>query len=180
VAGKNGFNGLNGINGLPGAPGPAGPAGPAGRAGANGTVTGSAAFAGGSAVVAVCGNPQTDPGLTLGINPQFDGSGFNIASIDVGNISKDCSGRTLRLYFQIKKTESTLYSSKALITCAHDLTAADLPSNLNNISFSALNLSCSAVPAAPGLVITNIRITDLDAISTDKNQSSTNIGITIS
>ena len=187
VAGKDGLNGLNGINGMPGAPGATGATGatgPAGPAGKDGTLTGSAAFAGGAAVVSVCGNQQTDPGLTLSINPQFDGSGFNIASISVGNISKDCSARILRLYFTInnENTTSSIYNWKTVITCSHDLTAGELLAPLNNLNLNADNLSCTAVPAAHGaLAITSIRITDLDSISADKKvQTSTNIGITIS
>lgn len=194
VAGQNGFNGLNGINGMPGAPGatgatgPAGPAGAAGAAGAqgkDGQLTGSAAFAGGAAVVAVCGNPKTDPGLTVNINPKFTGTGFAIASIVVGNVSKDCVDKTLSLYFQIKESTSTKYPKDALITCTHPLAAKYLGSDLNTITLdhkiTPNNIVKCTSPTAPGdLFIDDIIIADLDAPPSGTGQTSTNIGITIS
>ena len=203
VAGKDGFNGLNGINGMPGAPGATGATGPAGPAGApgapgaqgkDGQLTGSAAFAGGAAVVAVCGNPKTDPGLTVNINPKFTGTGFAIASIVVGNVSKDCVDKTLSLYFQIKvstsfidKTKETKYPDGALITCTFPLDAKYLGSDLNKITLDHKStpnnvVKCTSAPSVAGdLFIDDIMISDLDDVAPDiKTQTSTNIGITIS
>jgi len=198
VAGQNGFNGLNGINGLPGAPGatgatgPAGPAGAPGEKGKDGQLTGSAAFAGGAAVVAVCGNPKTDPGLTVNINPKFDGTAFTIASIVVGNVSNDCVGKTLSLYFTIKHSSSKSYKDGVTITCTHPLDAKYLENPLNIIKLdhkmtldhrtSPDNIVKCASPEVTGdLFIDDIIIADLDdAPVRGMGQTSTNIGITIS
>ena len=183
VAGQNGFNGLNGINGLPGAPGatgatgPAGPAGAPGEKGKDGILTGSAAFGGGAVVVAVCGNnsPATS-NLGFGINPQFQVTGFTIASIDVKNIGADCGGFTLSLYFTTQKANSSYYDAGDVIKCSSEkLPAQSTDVTKNNIRFDGTNLTCAIDKGTPkSLNITNIRISDLDG--TD----ATNIGITIS
>jgi len=187
-AGTPGKDGMPGIPGAPGATGATGPAGPAGAQGApgkDGILTGSAAFGGGAAVVAVCGNPKTDPGLTVNINPKFTGTGFVIASIVVGNVSKDCVDKTLSLYFQIKDSTSSKYPKGALITCTHPLDAKYLGSDLNVITLDHKLapdniVKCTSPDVKGDLFIDDINISDLDAPPAGTGQTSTNIGITIS
>ena len=170
-AGPAGATGPQGPIGLTGATGPQGPAGPAGPAGKDGQLTGSAPFAGGSAVVAVCGDPNSNTGLGIEINPQFVGDGFNIDSIKVSGISNTCDKFTLRLYFTMKNA-NTYYQKGDVLTCAKSLSGL-LPSPLNNLTFDNSSLTCSGGSA--GLSLNKIRISDLD-----ESGKSTNIGITIS
>jgi hypothetical protein len=183
---------MPGAPGATGATGPAGPAGAPGAQGKDGQLTGSAAFAGGAAVVAVCGNPKTDPGLTLNINPKFTGAAFAIASIVVGNVSKDCVDKTLSLYFQIKDSTSfikgskdTKYPNGALITCTFPLDAKYLGSPLNTITLDHKDapnniVKCTSPQVTGDLFIDDIIIADLDDVSPPGSQTPTNIGITIS
>jgi len=167
--GDTGATGAQGPKGDTGAQGPQGIPGPAG-VGASGT----APFAGGPVAVVVCGNSDTDPGLGFAINPQFDGSNFKIASIDVKHIANTCKGLTLSFYFKMKQASSH-YSAESIITCSHSLSESDLPSPHNNMTFSDANLSCSAVPSVGGAIhLSEIYIKDLDGTG------DTNIGITIS
>ena len=183
VAGKDGLNGLNGINGMPGAPGApgatgaTGPAGPAGAPGAPGKVTGSEAFGGGTVVVAVCGKDSpANSNLGFSINPQFQVTGFTIASMDVKNIGADCGGFTVSLYFTVQKSNSPYYLAKDVIKCTSEkLPAQNTDVSKNNIRFDFTNMACAIDQGTPKtLNITNIRISDLDG------PDATNIGITIS
>ena len=171
ATGATGAQGPVGATGATGATGPQGPAGPAGPAGKDGQVTGSAPFAGGSAVVAVCGDPNSNTGLGIEINPKFVGNGFNIDSVKVSGISDTCDKFTLRLYFTMKNA-NTYYQKGDVLTCAKSL-AGLLPSPLNNLIFDNSSLTCSGGSA--GLSLNKIKISDLD-----ESGQSTNIGITIS
>jgi len=169
--GAKGDTGAQGPKGDTGAQGPQGVPGPAGGSGG----TGSAPFAGGPVAVVVCGNSDTDPGLGFAINPQFDGSNFKIASIDVKHIASTCKGLTLSFYFKMKQSRASHYLADSIITCSHALSAADLPSTHNNMSFSDANLACTAEPSIGTPVhLADLYIKDLDGTG------DTNIGITIS
>ena len=174
--GLTGATGPQGPIGLTGATGPQGPAGPAGPAGKDGQLTGSAPFAGGSAVVAVCGDPNSNTGLGIEINPNFKSGSFYIKSILVSGISKTCEKYTLKLYLTIQQNldKYTGINIDHVITCSKNL-GGMLPDTLNNIEFSDSNLICSS--GATNFTLNNIKISDLD--STD-GTNPTNIGITIS
>jgi Collagen triple helix repeat (20 copies) len=184
VAGQNGFNGLNGINGLPGAPGatgatgPAGPAGPQGAPGKDGILTGSAAFGGGAAVVAICGNLGNQRDLTIKINPMFNGSGFTFGSIVVGNIAHDCTKKILSVYFDIPVRDKILgsYPGGTKIKCEHSLTDAELPADYNTLALNDADTTCTGATVK----LSQIFIADLDTLTEGTAQSTTNIGITIS
>ena len=184
VAGQNGFNGLNGINGMPGAPGatgatgPAGPAGAPGAPGKDGILTGSAAFGGGAAVVAICGNLGNQRDLTIKINPIFNGSGFTFGSIVVGNIAHDCTKKILTVYFDIPIRASILgsYPGGTKIKCEHSLTDAELSADYNTLALNDADTTCTGATVR----LSQIYIADLDTLTNGTAQSTTNIGITIS
>ena len=130
--------------------------------------------------MAICGNLGNQRDLTIKINPMFDGSGFTFGSIVVGNIAHDCTKKILTVYFDIPFREKIKilgsYPGGTKIKCEHSLTDAELPADYNTLALNDADTTCTGATVK----LSQIFISDLDTLTNETAQSTTNIGITIS